>query len=203
MPIVLLVSKTQMKNGICVGGIIENTCELIRCHGERGENLSIDTPYDIGDRWEMDVKTAWNVRPAPHTEDKQTIAIRKINNIGMEGIKKYIQIHSGNLKIAKGSICNAFDGFLNFVGNKNFINRLNIPNYSTQFWITDKPLTKYISFDKVYYMYENKRIKFVGYQKAIDIIPANTIIRLSLANWWDGDGSGEERCYLQLSGWYL
>jgi hypothetical protein len=21
-------------------------------------------------------------------------------------------------------------------------------------------------------------------------------------NWWDGDGSGEDRCYLQLSGWY-
>lgn len=30
MATVLIVSKTQMRNGVCVGGIIEQTCELIR-----------------------------------------------------------------------------------------------------------------------------------------------------------------------------
>ena len=50
MATVLIVSKTQMRNGVCVGGIIEQTCELIRIHNERGGNLSDDAPYEIGDR---------------------------------------------------------------------------------------------------------------------------------------------------------
>ena len=50
MATILIVSKTQMHKGICVGGIIEQTCELIRIHNERGGNLSDDAPYEIGDR---------------------------------------------------------------------------------------------------------------------------------------------------------
>lgn len=49
----------------------------------------------------------------------------------------------------------------------------------------------------------NTKLKFVGFQTIIPYIPKGTIIRLSLANWWNGDGSGEDRCYLQLSGWYM
>lgn len=63
MATVLIVSKTQMRNGVCVGGIIEQTCELIRIHNERGGNLSDDAPYEIGDRWIMNVEDAWNARP--------------------------------------------------------------------------------------------------------------------------------------------
>ena len=116
MATVLIVSRTQMRNGICVGGVVEGTCELIRCHGERGENLSFDAPYEIGDRWEMSVQTAWNVRPAPHTEDKQTIAFRKINNVGESGIVRFIRQNESQINIARGSIKNAFNGALNFIG---------------------------------------------------------------------------------------
>ena len=42
---------------------------------------------------------------------------------------------------------------------------------------------------KHYYFYDNVRLKFVGYQTIVDKIPSGTIIRLSLANWWD-DGCG-------------
>lgn len=191
-----------MRSGVCVGGIVEESCELIRCHGERGENLPFDAPYEIGDRWEMNVETAWNVRQPPHTEDKQTKAYRKIENIGINGITRFIKSNASRLRIARGHISNTFNGALHFMGNKNFINRSDIPPFSTQFWITDKPLSKVVSFGKTYYMYDNIRIKFVGYQQEVSVIPAGTIIRLSLANWWDGDGSGEDRCYLQLSGWY-
>lgn len=40
MATVLIVSKTQMRNGVCVGGINEDTNELIRIHNYRGGNLS-------------------------------------------------------------------------------------------------------------------------------------------------------------------
>lgn len=202
MATVLIVSKTQMRNGVCVGGINEDTHELIRIHNERGGNLPTDAPYEIGDRWNMSVETAWNVRSAPHTEDKQTMPFRKIGNVGVQGIKDYVFRNAGLLRIARGSIANAFQGTLHFVGNKNYVNHANVPSYSTEFWIADKDLTHSIQFDKHYYYYDNVRIKLVGFQPPINRIPAGTIIRLSLANWWD-DGSGEERCYLQLSGWYL
>lgn len=44
---------------------------------------------------------------------------------------------------------------------------------------------------------------YVGLQD-VEVIPAETLIRLSLANWWvPEDGNVERRCYLQLSGWYI
>ena len=202
MATILIVSRTQMKNGVCVGGINEDTYEFIRIHNDRGAHLPADAPYEIGDRWKMDVKTAWNVRPAPHTEDKQTTPLNKIENIGIQGVKDYVYKNSTFLRIAKGSIANAFQGMLHFIGTKNYISRSNVPPYSTEFWIADKDLKHSEQFNKHYYFYDNIRIKYVGFQVPVNPIPARTIIRLSLANWWD-DGSGEERCYLQLSGWYL
>ena len=44
-------------------------------------------------------------------------------------------------------------------------------------------------------------IPFVGFQSPIGLIPANTLVRVSLARWW-ANNNDEERCYLQLSGWY-
>lgn len=203
MPLVLIVSKTQMSNGVCVGGINESTCELIRLHNDRGGNLPLDAPYEIGDRWEMIVETAWNVRRAPHVEDKQTTPIRKIENIGINGIINFIRSHNFNGRLSTGALGNTFNNCLKLLGSKNFINSENIPNFSTQFWIADCDLTYREIFGKHYYMYNDIRLKFVGFQPIIQRIPRGTIIRLSLANWWNGDGSGEDRCYLQLSGWYI
>lgn len=202
MAIILIVSRTQMNNGVCVGGIDENSCELVRLHNDRGGNLSIDAPYQIGDRWEMNIKTAWNVRSKPHVEDKQTIPIRKIGNVGTQGIINFIHSHFFGNRLIRGHIQKTFEGCLNFVGNKNFINHNRIPSFSTQFWIADDHLKHIVQYGKHYYLYKEFKIKYVGLQNTIDVIPAGTIIRLSLANWWDGDGSGEDRCYLQLSGWY-
>lgn len=203
MATVLIVSKTQMKNGVCVGGINENTNELIRIHNENGGNLPLDAPYEIGDRWSMSVKTAWNVRPAPHTEDKQTIPITKIENVGVQGINDYVLQNASSLRLTRGSLSRAFQGMLHLEGTRNYINRSNVPSFSTEFWIADKDLIHSVQFGKDYYLYDRIRIKYVGFQPCIKRIPAGTIIRLSLANWWDDENSGEERCYLQLSGWYL
>lgn len=202
MATVLIVSKTQMRNGVCVGGIIEQTCELIRIHNERGGNLSDDAPYEIGDRWIMNVEDAWNARPEPHVEDKQTSPIEKINNVGLSGIINFIRTHNFGARLTNGRLEETFEGCLFIQGNRNFVNREDIPSFSTQFWIADSDLIYTEQFGKHYYRYKQTRSKFVGFQEIVKRIPAGTIIRLSLANWWDGDGSGEDRCYLQLSGWY-
>lgn len=205
MPIVLIVSRTQMSNGVCVGAVVESTGELIRVHNERGGNLPSDAPYQVGDRWDMNAETAWNARSVPHVEDKQTTAIRKIENIGIEGIKQFVLNKNLGRRLTIGVLSDTFEGLLHLEGTHNYINRNAIPGFSTQFWITDRDLVHVASNynDKVihYYMYGNIRLKFVGFQEPVNRIPAGTIIRLSLAGWWDGQG--EERCYLQLSGWYI
>ena len=199
---VLIVSRTQMSNGVCVGGIDENTGYLIRLHNDRGGNLPSDAPYQIGDRWQMNVQPAWNARPFPHIEDRQTTPIKKIENIGVDGVIQFIRTHNMGARLATGDIRNTFQGKLILEGTKNYISRNAIPQFSTQFWISDRDLVHRIQYGKHFYFYNNIRLKYVGFQECLDIIPRGTIIRLSLANWWD-DGSGEDRCYLQLSGWYL
>lgn len=202
--VVLIVSKTRMSNGVCVGGIIEITGEFIRLHNEHGGNLQFDAPYEIGDRWLLKVEKAWNSRPNPHSEDKQVKPINKIKNVGIRGIINYLETHQLGNRFIKGSLDNAFEGYLNLSTSKNYINRCHIPSFSTQFWIADCDLIHIEQWNSHYYRYKDGiRIKYVGTQTLIDRIPRGSIIRLSLANWWDGDGSGEERCYLQLSGWYI
>ncbi|MGP1623901.1 dual OB domain-containing protein [Bacteroides heparinolyticus] len=203
MAVVLIVSKTQMKSGVCVGGINEDTNEFIRIHNERGGHLPFDAPYEIGDRWEMNVEKAWNARPRPHVEDMQTSAIKKINNVGHAGIISYVNTASLGKRLTQGPLQDTFEGCLQLTGKQNFINNDKVPTFSTQFWIADQDLIHLKIYENHYYVYNNIRIKFVGYQTPVELIPCGSIIRLSLANWWDGDGSNEERCYLQLSGWYV
>ena len=201
---VLIVSKTRMANGVCVGGVIESTGEFIRLHNERGGNLQSDAPYEIGDRWWLYVETAWNSRPAPHIEDKQITPDRKIENIGVRGIVSYIQSHNLGSRLTRETLTKTFENCLHLSGKRNYINRSNVPSFSTQFWIADFDLIHEERGNSHYYRYRDGiRIKYVGCQTPISVIPRGTIIRLSLANWWGGDGSGEDRCYLQLSGWYI
>lgn len=201
MAIVLIVSKTKMANGVCVGGINEQNGELIRLHNERGGNLTADAPYEIGDRWEMFVETAWNVREAPHVEDKQTSPIRKLGNVGILGIVDYVRNHNLGNRFYMGHLNGTFNGCLQ---SRIYVTKDKVPCFSTQFWAPDETLTHVVSFEKDYYLYKGLKIKYVGFLPPIASIPAGTIVRLSLANWFDGKGAWpDERCYLQISGWYL
>ena len=97
---------------------------------------------------------------------------------------------------------------MGFTANGNgYISRaMGVPKYSTWFWIPDKDLTlrddgKHYDYPAPYFQ---KGMSYVGEPVAIPVIPAGTLVRLSLARWWrppDVDDL-EERCYLQLSGWF-
>ena len=45
MATILIVSKTKMRNGVCIGGIDEQSGDLIRLLNERGGNLDADAPH--------------------------------------------------------------------------------------------------------------------------------------------------------------
>jgi len=109
-----------------------------------------------------------------------------------------------------------FDGFLVIDFTSGYISQAGgIPKRSTGYWLPDKQLILTYRNEKSYYQTDcemvigNKHyrgllsIPYVGFADPIQEIPAGTLVRVSLARWWAPRGINEERCYLQLSGWYL
>lgn len=201
MSTVLIVSRTRMKNGVCVGGIDEATGEFIRLHNDKGGNLGNDAPYQIGERWNIRYESAWNRRPEPHVEDKQTTALERIEDVGISGIRDCLSSRNFGSRLTNGQLNQTFEGKLQFQGWKAFISKDDVCSYSTQFWVCDEDLLLSTNFEKRNYRYRGTYIPYVGFQDAKQVIPKGTILRLSLANWWSPDG-GPEKCYLQISGYY-
>ena len=129
MATVLIVSRTQMANGICVGGINEDTGELIRLHNEKGGNLKSDAPYMLGERWNLNIERAWNSRPIPHVEDMQTSPVSMIENIGLKGVAEFVKTQDLGNKFTYGELAETFEGCLHLEGTKNYINRNKIPSF--------------------------------------------------------------------------
>jgi hypothetical protein len=107
----------------------------------------------------------------------------------------------------EGSIKKVFGGLLGFTGSNNgyIAARLGVPDHSTGFWIPKRDLT--LRDDGSHYDYTRgffrRGLKYVGEPPPIPVIKAGTLVRVSLAGWWKPDDVEiEERCYLQLSGWF-
>lgn len=198
---VLIVSRTKMKSGVCVGGIDIASGSFVRLHTEYGANLPSDAPYNIGEIWNLDLETPWNPRKPPHVEDVMVKSASCSEIVPSETLSSFIK--ELGVSVCCGSLESLFEGKVAFTSRgKGYINESNIPCNSVCFWIPDKDLYPSDSFGKVNYVYGDKQIPYVGFQK-VDVIPAGTLVRMSLANWWKPDDADvEPRCYVQLSGWY-
>ena len=90
--------------------------------------------------------------------------------------------------------------------------RTGVPAFSTMFWQPDKELTRDEQGMRLRYRYPGTAgapsssctLTFVGFQEPVKVIPAGTLLRVSLAHWWRpiDRPNDEPRCYVQLSGWY-
>ena len=196
---VLIVSRTRMTNGICVGGINIDNNTFVRLHDERGGNLSTDAPYQIGEIWNLQLDAPWNPRELPHVEDKMVKLAVKLQNV--TDISSYIR--SLGVPIYEGDLGIIFEGSLKYtLRGKPFINDEMVPPNSVCFWIPDANIVPVEQFGKIVYKYKNRLLPYVGFQDYITIA-AGTLVRMSLANWWQPEDSEDERrCYVQLSGWY-
>lgn len=197
---VLIVSRTRMKNGVCCGGLDLNTGELIRIHNDRGGNLTIDAPFQVGQIYSMNYQKAWNVRPWPHVEDKCVMPNYKLQKQVSDS--EIIKIVDNIIQVPYGDIDVIFDGKLNHASYSAYISATEVPNHSVCFWRPNASLVRFEFMGKTRYRFKNNNISYVGFQEPVRIIPAGTLLRMSLANWWSPDDVTEKRCYLQLSGWY-
>lgn len=191
-----------MRNGICVGGTVLTNNRMVRLlTDDNGTPHPVNTPVEIGQIWDITFANRTNISP-PHIED---VIIQTANLIGnIEEINQYV-LEQG-LVDWNGSIENAFDGLLSWTGaGSGFIPfGGDYPTKSTGFWISDIDLYRRQYGEDVKYRYPiantTRQAKFVGYQNHLAIIPAGTIVRLSLSRRFSSYGN--DGFWLQMSGWY-
>lgn len=199
---VIIVSKTHMANHACVGGVLADG-KFVRLLNSDGYNQDSDTDMEIGKVYSITYTQRRNTIP-PHVED---ILVNSITfKFTFESISKMVDYLKNklNIKIWRGDPNNLFDGKLQWTsGGSGYISKNNIPANSVGFWMPDRNLNRNDYNEKVRFNYpiSGRNISYVGYQSPVNIIPSGTLVRVSLARWWSPNDE-EEKCYLQLSGWY-
>jgi len=201
---VIIVSKTRMSSAACVGGVLANG-KFVRLLNSDGYNQDSDTELKIGDVWTIEFEER-NEKKPPHIED--VLVSSMTFKFSFDSISKMITYLKEKLKVKiwRGSTEVLFDGKIQWTnGGSGYISETGgIPENSVGFWIPDQDLLRKDYNEKVRYSYPIRwrNISYVGYQDPVDKIPANSLVRVSLARWWSPNEEDEERCYLQLSGWY-
>lgn len=199
---VVIVAKTKLGAGVCVGAI-DSTLNSLRLYESNGTFPPANTPYGIGQLWDMDLEAKPNQR-LPHLED--VVVTRRAQLASIPNLRSYLL---ERIEPWTGGVADLFEGKLGFTHQgRGYIEAPNLPSRSTWFWTPDRELrANAASASRTYYRYNNSHdLTYVGVATPIDVIPTGTLVRVSLARWWkppNADDSFPERCYLQLSGWYL
>lgn len=187
----------------CIGGIAHDGTS-VRLLNSNGGHWEMAGPFQIGQIWDV-AYTAVAAPAPPHTEDVL------VSNCRLIGTQPNLRAHLvARVQPWRGGIDQVFGGVLRYTSNNNgyISQRLGVPTLSTGFWIPDHDLT--LRADGKHYDcpdgYVMRGLSYVGEPQPIPVLPAGTLIRVSLARWWkpdDAEPDFEKRCYLQLSGWFM
>ncbi|MBE2236297.1 MAG: DNA helicase RecQ [Caldilineaceae bacterium] len=201
---VLVVAKTRMGAGACVGGIALDdgrSVRLIDAHVDVHHRGNLH--YAVGEIWEIET-TAAEIVP-PHVED---VIVQSSRRVGRQ--RHVIALIEQHRPVVSGGIERLFDGRLqrSSSGALYVADASGLPAFSTGFWRPDRPLRRVESGRRIRYVYPGAQgdctFVFVGFQDTIAEIPTGALLRVSLARRWRPDDKPdvELRCYAQLSGWF-
>ena len=203
--VVIILSKTHMNNGQCCIGGLTLGGRYVRLLNEHEENQPEDTDLKPKQAWEIEFTERPN-NTAPHIED-----ILVTNRVSKGRLKDSITvkdfIQKREIPIWNGHPDNLFNNLIQWTSSgSGFIDRDGgVPNHSVGFWISDRDL-KRRDYNGIRYQYPQadgwRSVKFKGFQNPVDLIPAGTLIRVSLSRWKAFNENENPKCWLQLSGWY-
>ncbi len=201
---VLIVAKTRQGRGACVGGITSTGRSVRLVAADRLTNETAGMEYQVGEVWEVVGEPDPAVIP-PHTEN---IIVRRKRKLKI--VDDPVPIIERLMPPQRGGPEVLYDGLAQIAssGALYIAKRTGVPSYSTMFWVPDRPLRRLTSGKRIRYAYPGDQgecsLVFVGFQEPLDFIPAGTLLRVSLAHWWRPEGKPEmeQRCYVQLSGWF-
>ena len=202
---VLIVAKTRMAKGACIGGITQDGESVRLIPADIDVHERAGQEYEVGDLWEIESTPASDITP-PHVEN---IIVHKKRRL--PPLRDPIAIIEKYMPPKVGGPAELYEGLTQSTANGSlYISESGgLPPYSTIFWRTDRPLVLDTTGKRVRYRYSTEdggyTLTFVGFQEPIRIIPAGALLRVSLAHLWrpKDDSTTEYRCYVQLSGWFL
>lgn len=207
---VVILARTRMNdNRVCIGGYSLSEERyvrlLIRENASQLKNMKETEPYHIGQVYTIKYENSADITP-PHHEDVVVLTSRLSSN----NYHKFSSLLS-RIALLNLHIKDLFNGLLQWHNESGFlIEHSNLPNSSVMvvrlnhdLFLSKKDSNYYYYMD--YDLYETFKVKYVGvYDKShVRKIPAGTLLRFSLARWWNADGNfSEHRAYLQLSAIY-
>ena len=205
---VLIVAKTRMGSGACIGAITEKgeSVRLIPFNTDPHDGANKE--YEVGDIWEISAEPEISLIP-PHNENivvykKRRLRTTKDTKDLVSAIELLMPPKVGHPReLYEGLLQNTENGRLHVAKPSG------VPSHSTTFWRTDQPLTLDTEKQRLRYCYPTENgdctLTFAGFQEPTKTIPAGTLLRVSLAHWWRPEDRPEveERCYAQISGWFL
>jgi hypothetical protein len=197
---VVIVGKTRMFGGQwCMGALrLRDWTSLRLLPIGNAHAWPAESDVDVGEVYEVDGARP-NQLTLPHIEDFRLTKF------------VYEDVYDGDLpsdivehvKVARRGRTPLFQDCLKRVQSSSLaVLHANVPSFSTQFWVADRDLPLVVKWEKNYYGLGNFHVRYVGSQDVLQVIPAGSLVRLSLARWW-GPEDQEQGCYLQLSGWWL
>ena len=202
--LITIVARTRRGRAACIGGITADgrSVRLIAPDAAFNEFHNLD--YRVGEVWEIEGE-APDELTAPHVEN---IVVRRKRRAGRADtlpdlIERHIPSRAGGLDVLYDGLTQGQPGGPLFIAEST-----GVPTYSTMFWRPDQTLVRDTSSKRVRYRYPTddggRTITFTGYQDPPEMLPAGTLLRVSLAHWWrpEEHPEAELRCYLQLSGWF-
>jgi ATP-dependent DNA helicase RecQ len=202
---VLIVAKTRRGGGACVGGITEQGRSVRLVAADAAANERAGLEYEVGEVWEIEAQPELELIP-PHVENIVVLSAQRVRrSTNLESaIHRFMPPVSGGPELL-------FDGLVQASpsGALYIAQRTGLPSRSTMFWVPDQPLALDYEGKRIRYRYPTpaggRTLTFVGFQEPIEVIPAGTLLRVSLAHWWRPKETPDEelRCYVQLSGWFL
>ncbi len=200
---ILIVGKTKMRYGVCIGGLVLDDFRSVRLIPEFGVNHPFDTPFNIGDLWDVTYdEIPSSEKRKPHTEDVILRGQQYCENLPMP---KIIDLIETAFEVPYIQPSKLFEGRIRYTdSNKGFIYKDYAPQQSVGFWRLIKTLELY------YEEWDHKKshpryrsgdnsfdVKYVEHPKyPVKVLPSGTILRFSLTQEF------KNRFWLQLSGWF-
>lgn len=195
---VLIVARTRMSPGVCIGGLAIPDNHNVRLMTAGGDYQPATSPFQIGQIYELSY-TAAPGEP-PHVENVRVTSVGSSRRV--VDMVKYL---SGRVPVVAGQPSHLFEGKLQDTTNhRPYIGRGELPSGSVQFWRPDRDLL----LDGKYYVYgpasaSEARFSYAGVAAPSSTIAAGSLVRVSLATWWpSSDPHAHQRCYTQISGWF-
>jgi len=207
---VVIVGKTKMHGGVCIGAIAIDSLESMRLIPPGQACNPTSTPFAIGDLWDVDIKKRRKSNP-PHVEDHDFFKRKKVGSL--PELEVWLRTH---IKTWTGLPADLFDGAIKFRGSSTaFVAESGpAPNQSTGFWVLPRML-EYCPFvdnqGKVHAKYALAGsapivLPYVGFAPPAKFINSGKLVRLSLSRPWKNAPENikeeRERHSVQLSGWF-